>query len=107
MKGLEGWARGLPVAASREAADQLGATDGEDILVADTTEQFARAIVLLAERPELGQSLAEGAQPHAGTAFRATGGHRPAARCLRDRGEGFPPPGRIGRRLNNTAKYRA
>jgi hypothetical protein len=61
MKGLEGWARGLPVAASREAADQLGATDGEDILVADTTEQFARAIVLLAERPELGQSLAEGA----------------------------------------------
>jgi glycosyltransferase involved in cell wall biosynthesis len=62
MKGLEAWARGLPVAASREAAVQLGATDREDILVADSAEQFARAIVLLAERPDLRRTLVEGAR---------------------------------------------
>ncbi len=60
MKCLESWARGLPVVASPEAARQLEAEDGRDMLVASGSEHFARAMVLLHEKPAMRGRLVEG-----------------------------------------------
>jgi len=57
MKCLEAFSRGLPVVGSSEAANQLEAKDGREMLIADDTEGFARAMVLLYERPELIEKL--------------------------------------------------
>lgn len=60
MKCLEAWARGLPVVGSPEAAEQLEAEDGREMLVASGPEHFARAMVLLHENPDLGRRVVEG-----------------------------------------------
>lgn len=60
MKCLEAWARGLPVVGSPEAAEQLEAEDGREMLVASDREHFARAMVLLHENPGLWDRLVEG-----------------------------------------------
>ena len=60
MKCLEAWARELPVVGSPEAAEQLEAEDGREMLVASGPEHFARAMVMLHENPDLGKSLVEG-----------------------------------------------
>ncbi len=60
MKCLEAWARGLPVVASPEAAEQLEAEDGREMLVASGSEHFARAMVMLHENPGLWDRLVIG-----------------------------------------------
>lgn len=60
MKCLEAWARGLPVVGSPEAAVQLDAEDGRDMLVASGPEHFARGMVLLHENPDLADRLVRG-----------------------------------------------
>jgi len=60
MKCLEAWARGLPVVGSPEAAEQLEAQDGREMLVASGSEHFARALVLLHENPGMRDQLIEG-----------------------------------------------
>ena len=60
MKCLEAWARGLPVVASPEAAEQLEAEDGREMLVASGSEHFARAMVMLHENPGLWDRLVDG-----------------------------------------------
>ncbi len=60
MKCLEAWARGLPVVASPEAAEQLEAEDGREMLVASSSEHFARAMVMLHENPGLWKKLVDG-----------------------------------------------
>ena len=60
MKCLEAWARGLPVVASPEAAEQLEAEDGREMLVASGSEHFARAMVMLHENSDLWDRLVDG-----------------------------------------------
>lgn len=60
MKCLEAWARGLPVVGSPEAAEQLEAEDGREMMVASGPEHFARAMVMLHENPDLGERLIDG-----------------------------------------------
>ena len=63
MKCLEAWSRGLPVVGSSEAARQVEAEDGREMMIADDTEGFARAMVLLYENPEMAEKLrSEGAR---------------------------------------------
>jgi glycosyltransferase involved in cell wall biosynthesis len=47
LKILEAMALGTPVVATRKGAEGLDLTDGEDILIADTAEEFADATVRL------------------------------------------------------------
>ena len=60
MKGLEAWARGVPVVASPEAAASLAAEDGRQLLVAEDPAALARALSRLADDPALATSLVAG-----------------------------------------------
>lgn len=44
MRILEAWARGVPVVATPAAAAGLGATDGRELLIATTPDEWVRAI---------------------------------------------------------------
>jgi glycosyltransferase involved in cell wall biosynthesis len=57
-KILEAMAMGVPVVASRLAAGGVDAVPGEHLLVADTSAEYADAIVTLFERPEARARLA-------------------------------------------------
>ena len=50
---------GVPVVATSLAVEGMGLTDGEDILVADEPEDFARAVIKLYESEELWPRLSE------------------------------------------------
>lgn len=60
FKILEAWAAGRAVVSTTIGAEGLGARDGEHLLIADTPEQFADAVVRLladrARRTRLGQA---------------------------------------------------
>ena len=58
IKILEAWAAGVPVVASRIAAEGLPYTDGHDLLLAEEPGEFARALVRLWRDRELGEELA-------------------------------------------------
>lgn len=58
IKILEAWAAGVPVVASRVAAEGLPYTDGKDILLAEEPAEFARALVRLWRDRQLADSLA-------------------------------------------------
>lgn len=60
MKILEAWAHGCPVVATSPGADGLHFSDRENLLVADSPEDFAQAIVEVFHDPELRRSLASG-----------------------------------------------
>ena len=47
IKILEAWARGVPVIASRIAAEGLEATPGEELLIADTQQEYQSALQAL------------------------------------------------------------
>jgi len=49
MKILEAWARGVPVVATPQAAQGLGATDGRELMIARTGIEFASAIAKLTD----------------------------------------------------------
>jgi glycosyltransferase involved in cell wall biosynthesis len=57
VKGLEAWARGLPLIGSSQTAAALEATAGEEILVADDPEAFASGLERLAEEAALRERL--------------------------------------------------
>jgi glycosyltransferase involved in cell wall biosynthesis len=61
IKILEAWAAGVPVVASRIAAEGLPYRDGIDLLLAETPEEFARALVRLwRDRPLAERLVREG-----------------------------------------------
>jgi glycosyltransferase involved in cell wall biosynthesis len=63
IKILEAWAAGVPVVASRIAAEGLPYTDGKDVIVAEEPSEFARALVRLWRDRQLANDLArEGRQ---------------------------------------------
>ena len=58
IKILEAWAAGVPVVASRVAAEGLPYTDGKDVLLAEEPSEFARALVRLWRDRQLAAALA-------------------------------------------------
>jgi glycosyltransferase involved in cell wall biosynthesis len=56
-KMLDAMAHGLPIVASRIAAEGIGLTDGVDYLAADTADESATAILRVLADPELGRRL--------------------------------------------------
>ncbi|MEO7794360.1 MAG: glycosyltransferase [Thermoanaerobaculia bacterium] len=76
MRVLEGWARGVAIVASPAAASGLNASDGQELLLAESAEQFAFAIERLATLPGLREHLIAGgrarlASDHAAALFAA------------------------------------
>ncbi|HXK07220.1 MAG TPA: glycosyltransferase family 4 protein [Verrucomicrobiae bacterium] len=57
LKILEAWTAGLPVVSTSLGAEGLPARDMENILLADTPDEFARAVTRLLTCPELCRSL--------------------------------------------------
>ena len=57
IKILEAWAAGVPVVASRIAAEGLPYRDGHDLLLAEEPGEFARALVRLWRDRKLGEEL--------------------------------------------------
>jgi hypothetical protein len=60
IKGLEAWARGVPVVASSETATALETVDGDGLLVADGPEALARVLAGLVDDATLRRRLVEG-----------------------------------------------
>ncbi len=58
IKILEAWAAGVPVVASRIAAEGLPCTDGIDLILAEEPGEFARALVRLWRDRQLAEDLA-------------------------------------------------
>jgi glycosyltransferase involved in cell wall biosynthesis len=58
IKILEAWAAGVPVVASRIAAEGLPYRDGHDLLLAEQPGEFARALVRLWSNRQLAAELA-------------------------------------------------
>jgi glycosyltransferase involved in cell wall biosynthesis len=59
LKILEAMAARTPVVATSKAAEGLDATSGEHLLVADTPQDFARAVERLLARPDEARAMAE------------------------------------------------
>jgi glycosyltransferase involved in cell wall biosynthesis len=57
IKILEAWAAGVPVVASRIAAEGLPYTDGKDVVLAEEPGEFARALVRLWRDRQLAEEL--------------------------------------------------
>ena len=73
VKGLEAWARGLPVVAAADAAAALDATAGRELLVASDGDGLAAALVRVTASPGLADALAAAARQRLETH------HRPEA----------------------------
>lgn len=58
QKVLDAFALGVPVVATTVSNHGVGATDGEHLLLADTPQAFAEAVVRLLRDPQYGQKLA-------------------------------------------------
>jgi glycosyltransferase involved in cell wall biosynthesis len=56
---LEALARGVPVVTTTTGAEGIQVRPGEDILIADTPVDFARAVIDLLKSPQLQQKLAQ------------------------------------------------
>jgi polysaccharide biosynthesis protein PslH len=55
---LEAFARAMPVVTTTVGLEGIHAEAGRDVFVADTTEEFARAVVMLMRNPDLQETLA-------------------------------------------------
>jgi len=91
MRILEAWARGVPVVATPQAVQGLGARHGRELLVAATAEEIAAALARLVREPALAGALVTAGRvrlrsAHApGTiATRLADVYRDAARRARD-----------------------
>jgi polysaccharide biosynthesis protein PslH len=62
LKIVEAMALGVPIVSTRVGAEGIAVKHGESILFADTPEEFARAILLLHEQPELRKQIAANAR---------------------------------------------
>ena len=60
IKGLEAWARGLPLVGSGQTAEALEAEAGRELLVADDPEGFAAALRQLVDDPALAARVVGG-----------------------------------------------
>lgn len=60
VKILDAWSHGLPVISTRLGAEGLLARDGENLLLADSSEAFAHAVIRVLREPTLAARLAEG-----------------------------------------------
>jgi glycosyltransferase involved in cell wall biosynthesis len=60
VKILDAWCRGLPVISTTLGAEGLLTRDGENLLLADTPEAFAQAVVRVLREPALAARLAAG-----------------------------------------------
>ena len=58
VKILEAWARGLPIVSTTIGAEGLKVRPGENILIADTPERFAQAVIRLLRDPAYRRQLA-------------------------------------------------
>lgn len=61
LKVLEAMALHTPVVATRKGAEGIAAQDGREILLADSAEEFATAVVSLLQDPTLRQTITENA----------------------------------------------
>jgi len=59
VKILEAWSRGIPVVSTAVGAEGLHATDGDNILLADSPLEFAGRVIRVLRDPELAARLAE------------------------------------------------
>ena len=59
VKILDAWARGIPIVSTTIGCEGIEVRDGENILVADTPQNFAQAVVRVIRDMELAQHLAE------------------------------------------------
>jgi glycosyltransferase involved in cell wall biosynthesis len=57
VKIVDAWRWGLPVVSTTIGAEGIEYRDGENILIADTAEDFARAVVRVLSEPELAKGL--------------------------------------------------
>jgi glycosyltransferase involved in cell wall biosynthesis len=57
FKVLEAFAAGIPVVATSQVAENLGAKDGEHLLVADSAADFARQVIGLCRNRRLAEGL--------------------------------------------------
>jgi glycosyltransferase involved in cell wall biosynthesis len=60
VKILDAWSGGLPVISTSIGAEGLMARDGENLLLADSPDAFARAVLRVLHEPALAARLAEG-----------------------------------------------
>jgi glycosyltransferase involved in cell wall biosynthesis len=58
VKILDAWAQGLPVVATSIGAEGLAYRAGENIIIADTPEAFAEAVLSILRDPDLARRLA-------------------------------------------------
>lgn len=55
VKILDAWCWGMPIVSTSIGAEGIAVRDGEDILIADTPDTFARAVVRVLKDPTLGE----------------------------------------------------
>jgi len=58
VKILDAWSWGLPIVSTTIGAEGIEVHPGEDILIADTAEAFAQAVIRILKDPTLAQHLA-------------------------------------------------
>jgi sugar transferase (PEP-CTERM/EpsH1 system associated) len=58
VKILDAWARGIPIVSTSIGCEGIEVRDGENILVADAPQDFARAVVRVIQDRELARALA-------------------------------------------------
>lgn len=59
VKIVDAWMWGLPIVSTTIGAEGIDTRPGENILIADTTEAFAEAVVRLLQKPELRRQIAQ------------------------------------------------
>ncbi len=59
VKIIDAWRWGLPIVSTTIGAEGIAVENGVDILIADTAEAFADAVIRVLQSPELQRSLAE------------------------------------------------
>jgi glycosyltransferase involved in cell wall biosynthesis len=62
VKILDAWARGIPIVSTSIGCEGIEVRDGENILIADTPQDFAQAVVRVIRDLTLAQQLAENGQ---------------------------------------------
>jgi glycosyltransferase involved in cell wall biosynthesis len=73
VKILDAMAAGVPVVTTSFGNEVIRAEAGKDILVADSPEDFARALVMLLKDPEVRNAVAERGKRHLATYFSEEG----------------------------------
>ena len=59
VKILDAWCWGVPIISTSIGAEGIAVRDGENILIADTPDTFAQAVVRVLQEPTLGERLRE------------------------------------------------